>query len=669
MPTMERARHTSTSAALVVLALCLATANIAAAPYPLEYWAMRDVVSRAQLSPDGKRLALLKIPSRDGNPIIEIYDAADLDKKPFRINSKPMEIIPDEFYWLNDRHMIFLARLKVSDLVRTFNEDVYKYKQVLLDVEKKKLAEMHALGPWGYIAHLLPNAPNKVIVAITPPDTKRLSAQAIRSGQFQPRDYYEYDLVKRTKKLILQGKWAVGGYVFDVNGNPQFARGYDVADREAVWYWRSPDDSSWKEYWRASADNLAFQPFHTVGMDDAKPNHALVMARNGHDTIGLWSYDLEKKAFSELIFRHAKVDIRRAYGHTNRWVHTDKIVGLGYLEDKPHRVYLADDDNEGAVYRQLEGMIPQAHALAIASRSRDGASMVIFNAGPRDPGTYYLLKNGALQTIGSRQPLFESENLANVEYVVYKARDGLDIPAYVTIPKGEPPFPLIVNPHGGPFWQDYPGYDKWAQLLANQGYLVVQPQFRGSTGFGLKHEQAAFEGGGQRGHKMQDDKDDAALYLVKRGLADPERIAMFGWSYGGYAAAVAAARKPQIYQCVIAGAAVLDPIMQINEYRWDLDGEVRKRYVTHVETAVSPVKEVANINVPMLVVHGDLDSRVRIEHAQKFLDALEDAGKDVRYLELKGAAHFTSTLFYEHNILFFQTMIDFLANDCGPDGL
>ncbi len=133
--------------------------------------------------------------------------------------------------------------------------------------------------------------------------------------------------------------------------------------------------------------------------------------------------------------------------------------------------------------------------------------------------------------------MFKGEDLADVEYHTYRARDGRGIAAYVTFPAGEPPHPLVVLSHGGPFARDRPSYDKWAQLLANHGYLVIQPQFRGSTGYGETSCRAAYAEGGQQGHKMQDDKDDAALYLVEKGLADPDRMAMFGWSYGGYAAA------------------------------------------------------------------------------------------------------------------------------------
>ena len=228
-------------------------------------------------------------------------------------------------------------------------------------------------------------------------------------------------------------------------------------------------------------------------------------------------------------------------------------------------------------------------------------------------------------------------------------------------------------PHGGPFARDrsFPGltYDEWSQMLANNGYLVIQPQFRGSTGFGLTLEQAAYEDGGQEGHKMQDDKDDAAKYLIERGLADPDRMAMYGWSYGGYAALVAASREPQMYQCVIAGAAVADPTMQINYYRFQFYGAVRDRLFRLNETSVHPIDEVAKVNVPMLIVHGNVDQRVPVDHAKKYLEELDKHGKDYEYVELEGADHFSNFLLYRHKIKLYESMIDYLANDCGPGGL
>ena len=167
----------------------------------------------------------------------------------------------------------------------------------------------------------------------------------------------------------------------------------------------------------------------------------------------------------------------------------------------------------------------------------------------------------------------------------------------------------------------------------------------------------------------QDDKDDGAEYLVRRGLVDPDRIAMFGWSYGGYAALVAASREKQMYQCVIAGAAVSDPIMQVNYYRFQLRGTGREEQLRMWEDSISPLDEVEKVNVPMLLIHGSVDQRLPLDHATRYRKLLDKYNKDYQYLELDGADHFSSTLFYRHQIELYDTIINYLKNDCGPGGL
>jgi dipeptidyl aminopeptidase/acylaminoacyl peptidase len=212
-------------------------------------------------------------------------------------------------------------------------------------------------------------------------------------------------------------------------------------------------------------------------------------------------------------------------------------------------------------------------------------------------------------------------------------------------------------------------YDEWPQMLANNGYLVLQPQYRGSKGYGEEFYKIAFINGSEAGYKMQDDKDDGAQFLVEEGLADPNRMAMFGWSYGGYAALVAASRTPQIYQCVIAGAAVSDPIMQVNYYRFEIEGWPAIEQIRTWDGAVNPLEEAEKVNVPMLLIHGDVDQRVPPDHAKKYRKLLDKYNKNYKYLELKGADHFSNTLFYNHQSDLYTAMINFLENDCGQMSL
>ena len=643
----------------LLAAIPLRAAGSAEEPYPLEYWALREVIDNVQVSPDGKYLGLMRIPSRDGNPIIEIFDASDMSEEPFRLNADPMEIT--NFYWVSSTDIVFSLRQKVRDRIEGFNQGVYETRIATVDIEDRKVRAFDESN--AAIEHLLPNDSSRIIISFTEGDADGPGAR-LREA-FRPRSYWTFNLETGAKSLLIRGKISLGQIDFDPQGNPWLARGFDLASGEFLWYYRKPGTSGWEEVYRQQEDR--FDTFEIIEFDRSKPNHVLVAANNGSDKLGLWSFDVEKKVLDELIYRRSDVDIWGVRYHSNEWEHPGEVVGVTYATDRLHTEYF--DEIEGATYAQLRELIPYAWNLDISSRSRDGATMVIYNAGPRDPGTFYLLKDGRLQAVGSKQPLLKSEDLADVQYITYDARDGTRIAGYITIPHGEPPFPLVVMPHGGPFVGEWVGYDEWGQVLANNGYLVLQPQYRGSRNYGMEFYLSAFVDGGQGGYKMQDDKDDGALYLVEQGLADADRMAMFGWSYGGYAALVAASRTPQIYQCVIAGAAVSDPLMQINYYRYQLRGAQANEQLNMWDDSVSPLAEAEKVNVPMLLIHGSVDQRVPPKHARKYLDALERYKKNYRYVELEGADHFYDTLFFNHQLKLYESLIGYLENDCGPGGL
>ena len=655
---MNRDRLTTCSRWLATLAILLLTSPLMAEPYPLDYWALREVISNAQVSPDGKYLALRKIPNRDGDPIIEVYDASDLDKEPFRMNGGKMEITG--FDWVGNQDIVVRFRQKVRDKIDDFNQGVYEFKIGLLDVEEKKIDQFRESGP--RVENLLPGKPDKIIISMNPGMDDR--GERLQRT-FRPRAYYELDLGSGNKKLLMQGKLSLGQVEFDGEGNPQFARGFDRGSDEFLWYVRSPDDKEWVEIWRQHEDS--FETFQVEGNDPEKPGTLLVIANNGRDKAALWEFDVNTKKFGEIIYARDDVNVAGTRSHSNEWTNPDTIVGVSYWTDRMHVEYL--DAVEGATYAQLKGVVPEAYMVYITSRSRDGQTLTIYNVGPKDPGTYYLLKDGAMKTIGSRQPLLKSADLAEVRYIDWKARDGMKIYGYLTVPKGEPPFPLIVLPHGGPFVSETVVYDEWGQMLANNGYLVLQPQYRGSTNYGLAYYKSAFINGGQGGYKMQDDKDDGALYLVEQGLADKDRIALFGWSYGGYAALVAASRTPQIHQCVIAGAAVSDTLMQVSYYSDRVRGAQEIEQLNMWRDSINPIEEVEKVNVPMLLIHGSVDQRVPPAHVRKYLRKMDDYNKPYKYVELDGADHFSNTLFYDHQITLYTSMIDYLKNDCGPGGL
>lgn len=639
----------------VLFSLCVT--EVSAEPYPLDYWARRSAVTGVSLSPDGSQFALTRIVERGGNPIIELYDSDDLAAEPLRIDSSPMEILPG-VRWIDDDVFLFTARQQVREIIEGFNQGVYEYQNVKYDGSKK--------NPIGRIRQdffrveeVLPDKKNKIIISIQEGVPNGLQAVATT---IRPRSYWEYDVKTNRRKLLMRGKISLGNIQFDSDGNATHAFGYDVRTDEYTYHWRPEGTTEWREMYRQHEDS--FEQFYPVAPDPVAENHFLVMAHNGFDKIGLWSFDAENQKFSEVLYRRNDVDSSFPFAHSNRLSNSDDIAGITWCKDKCRREFF--DGQEAALYRQLESLIPNADQVRISGRSRDGNTLVVTNSGPRDPGTYYLIRNGKVSKISGAKPYLEHDQLAKVEYITYKARDGETINGYVTVPNGEGPFPLVVMPHGGPYVSEtVDRFDEWSQMLANNGYMVLQPQYRGSQKYGLEFYKSAFINGSEAGRAMQDDKDDGALYLVKQGLVDPDRMAMFGWSYGGYAALIAAARDDQIYQCVIAGAAVTDPDMQMDYYRYRIEGSAKIEQLTTWDGAVSPIKEVKKINVPMLVVHGDNDQRVPPEHFDKYIDELDRAGIDYQKLILEGADHFSNTLFYHHKIALYETMLDFFENDCG----
>ena len=626
-------------------------------PYPLDAFAQRSSISNIEISPNGNKLSLLRIHEKESNPILEIYDANDLTKPPFRLNAKPMEVTG--YGWVSDDDIILNLRQKVRKKITGFNQGVYESKIAKLDLRKNKIKSIDEVG--AQIINLLPKKADKIIFGINAP---RQSSQKTPS-RIRPRSYYELNLKTGAKKLLLRAKISLSSISFDGDGNPRYGFGFDNSTKELVSYYRAINSTEWQEINRTHEDS--FETFNIQGIDNTKPDTLFVLTHNGENTAGLWEFNAKTKSFVEKIYGRSDVDIRGMLRHSDSWNKPDEFAAVVYSLEKPQFEFF--DGGEKALRDQLGTLIPFSHSFRITSRSKDSQNMIVFNSGPQDPGTYYLIKDGLLTTIGTRNPRVKKEELAKVEYIKYKSRDGKIIRAFATIPHGEGPFPTVVMPHGGPFVQEVVGYDEWGQMLANNGYLVLQPQYRGSRGFGLDFYQSSFIDGGEGGRAMQDDKDDGVKYLINKKLTDPNRVAMFGWSYGGYAALVAASREDQLYQCVIAGAAVSDAMLQVNYYRSRLSGAGKIEQESMWMDSISPINEVEKVNIPILLIHGSVDQRVPPEHAKRYLKELKKHNKPHQYLELDGADHFSNTLFYKHKIELYETMINYLKNDCGPGGI
>ncbi len=660
----------STGLALAASVLALSTApGIATAKMaptvPIEVWSLRNVVSTVQVSPDGKHILVMVNKSKEGENVLEIYKTDDLSKPLRRLNADPMEMTSAR--WVSDNFIFGGAWKVVRKSVKNPEEDVRSYKSWAYNLKENKFSE--ASGSFG-IVNNLPEEPNKVLIQ---------TGTANRGGTgvdpflaFRPRSYYKFDLNTGRKTLVLKGNDKYPRATFDNDGNPRYTQGLDQDTNEVISYYRLPGDKSWKEfgerYDQDDHNNLyrflgGIQGLAGFKHDD--PNIGYIIDDRGEDKAALWEFDFTTGQFGKKLFSTPDADVMGIQTHSMAWAGNTKMVAARYSGAKRELHWF--DMEEKALHDSVASKIPNAHQVRISSRSRDGGTMVVSNSGPRDPGSFWLVKDGKMSKVGSRNPLVKPSQLADVEFIKYPARDGKMIPAYVTKPNGPGPYPLVVMPHGGPHVNEVVGYDEWGQLMANAGYMVLQPQYRMSTGWGRDHFDSAY---GEHGLAMQDDKDDGALHLVKKGLVDKDRMAMFGWSYGGYAALVATSRENNIYQCAIAGAAVADSKKVYMKRSGPgtpkaIDDWAQRRGMI----GINPIDEVSKANIPLLMVHGQVDSRVMYFNMKDYKKAMEKAGKDAQYLTLKGADHFSSTLMYNHQEQFYTKLLDYLENDCGPGGL
>jgi dipeptidyl aminopeptidase/acylaminoacyl peptidase len=632
---------------------------------PIEVWALRDIIRTVQVSPDGKHILVMKVESKEGEYIMEIYETANLSKPLRRLNADPMEI--NSARWVSDKYIFGTAWQVNRKSVKGPEEDVRDYRAFSYNLGTNKFA--NAPGNFN-IVNNLPKEPETVLVASGNPVGDGLGVDPFAA--FRPRAYYRFNLETGARSLVLKGSEKYPTAEFDNDGNPRFTTGQDPSTKEQIFYYRNVGDGSWKEFGeRYDLDehkNLyrllsGFQGF--AGVNGSDPTKGYFIDNRGEDKAGLYEFDFKTGQIGEKIYSNPDADVMGVQRSSMAWAGNNNVVAAVYPGAKFERHWF--DMEEKALYEALEKQIPYAHQISISSRSRDGKTMIVTNSGPHDPGSFWLVNDGKMAKLGSRNPLVDQAKLADVEFIKYPARDGKIIPAYVTKPKGEGPFPLIVLPHGGPHVNEVISYDEWGQLLANAGYVVLQPQYRMSVGWGKDHFDSAY---GQHGLAMQDDKDDGALYLVKQGLVDKDRMAMFGWSYGGYAALVATTRENNIYQCAIAGAAVADPEKSFRSGSLAGVPTALKDWAERRGTiGINPIKEVSKANIPLLMVHGDVDSRVLYYHYKDYKKAMEAAGKPAQYLTLKGADHFSTTLMYNHQQTFYTKMLDYLANDCGPGGL
>jgi dienelactone hydrolase len=384
-------------------------------------------------------------------------------------------------------------------------------------------------------------------------------------------------------------------------------------------------------------DSLLNQLAISPGSDEG-----YVLTSKNDGRMALYKYNYATRALGAQIFAAPENDV------TGFDLSDDnKTIEAVYWTDDRDRVSWFDPNLK--TYQAAIDKATAGKQAVIMSRSADNQRMIIYLGASNNPGNYYLFDvgSGVMNRLVAFAPKVPRSALAETKPVKYTARDGTVIPAYLTLPVGRAAkdLPLIIMPHGGPYGvRDTLSYDTDTQFLANRGYAVLQPNYRGSDGYGVAFYE---KGEGQWGRAMQDDLDDGVDWLIKQGVADAKRVCIVGMSYGGYAALWGATRNPEHYRCAVSFAGISDVRKQLNyqsdffynrKYRANWQQVVKGEQAFDL-ASISPIQHVDQLRVPLLILHGDDDKTVPPSQSSDYVDALKKAGKTYEYKSYPGEQH------------------------------
>lgn len=388
--------------------------------------------------------------------------------------------------------------------------------------------------------------------------------------------------------------------------------------------------------------------FRAVGVTPSQDALVIEYASKRSNRTVAATMSLSDGSFSEPVFFREDADVDDYFSDVNRVVY-----GVSYSGLNPSYEFFDAALNTliGDLVKELEGT--SVHLLDMTD---DQSKLIIMLEGSYAPQQYYLLdKKKRLQLLASARPNFQEDDVHPVAKMTFAARDGLQVPTLITIPKEHlesmKNLPAVILPHGGPASNDAIGFDWLAQAIAAQGILVIQPQFRGSTGFGYSHYAA---GVGEWGRKMQDDLTDAVKFMAGKGYIDPARVCIVGASYGGYAALAGAAFTPELYQCAISvnGLSDLSYMIARTKRKYGNDSEqvsywerviaVPEKDEKEYLVSRSPAAYAAQVKAPVLLLHANRDRVVDISQSKTMYSALKKLDKDVEFVKLKGEDHYLS---------------------------
>jgi len=649
----ERMKHVQRLGLLVLLAI-----TGQAGAVDLERYLRRDAFTDIKISPNGDYYAAtvpmedrtaLAILRRNGGEVVGSF-------------VPPRNNHADHFDWVSaERVLIGLAEKQGSLDQPRMTGELYAMNangrrgELLVGyraqdngpgtrIQQKKVEAVAA-----FLADDLPADERNVLVTIWP----------FNDDPFTRAD--RMDVTTGRRQTVARSPVRRADFVTDNQGQVRFAHGAGT-DNVNKLYYREGSGTTWK---LVNDEALNGRIETAIGFsEDGRLAYFNTEMPQGPDAIVSWDPVTEERRF---VLRDPVVDVHKYIYRPG----TSIPVGALYLGDTPRTRFFDEQGPDARLYRSLEAAFG-GDAVFVTSSTRDGRQLMVEAWSGRNPGDFYIFDNVAKKAdhVISRSNWIDPAATAEVRPVALKARDGLPLHGYLTVPAkaAAKSLPMVVIPHGGPYGPfDTGGYDAESQMLADAGYAVLQVNFRGSGNYGRAHRSA---GARQWGGTMQDDLTDATRWAIREGIADASRICIYGASYGGYAAMMGAAKEPALYRCAAGYVGVYDlPIMFTS-------GDIQRRGSgeTYLKewigeraqlAAVSPVNLADRIKVPVFLAAGGEDERAPIQHTRRMEAALRKAGVPVEalYYPTEGHGFYTDP----HRREYYTKLLAFLSNSLGGE--
>jgi len=590
---------------------------------PLEAFATLPFIEAPQLSPDGTRVAAR----------IAVHGKQRLAIIPLADKSKTASIDPGKqdlngWQWVNDQWLV--VRTGKSQPVE--GDDFYVTRALSVSADGKKIIPL-VVDPMGqqgddilWTAH---DGSPHVLLAMQ---------RSIYAGpDFWP-EVRDFDVSTGRSKMVAHAIDTVMSWYADGAGVVRYGVGYEDSNRSYRALYRDQQNTSFHVIERAKGAGNSLDNYPKLFLPEPGKALAIHDDANGFSTI--YPLDLKTMTRGAPLYSVPGYDLDTLLTDDN---HT-QMIGARYTDTYVRTHWI--DPALATIQADFDKALGNRRA-EIVSWNSDRSELLVKVASASTPGSYYLYapKEGVLHLLALINSQLAGKQLAPVKTITYKARDGLEIRAVLTLPAGRAAkdLPLILMPHGGPIARDDESWDWWVQFLANRGYAVLQPNYRGSSGYGTKFTDL---GKGQWGLAMQDDLTDAVAWATHEGLADAKRVCIVGGSYGGYAALRAAQRDKGVYRCAVSFAGVSDMPGMIRYDGAFLNGGRNKDYFRERApdlTAVSPANFAADFSIPVLLMHGNDDTTVPVKQSRLMVSRLKAAGKTYRYVEQPGGDHHLSS--------------------------